>query len=495
MEWFFSIFQQVEITILDVNEPPAKLLLSGSKSLDAKAEPGQLIGQLSAEDPDLGQQLIFSAVGANSDIVRVTQTNLLTVKAPIPQVLLLQKPPVLHVIIQVTDNGSPPMTFTEQFDLEIKNIDDSLLPNLVLNPGEIFDNATVGSTIATVEIYNSIKSLGDLEYILIGDADGLFGLVNSDLILLRSVSHNKAPSHQITVHVKSASNPDVTLTESLTIFILATHDCPGGCPEFADCIDDSCVCTEGYFKDGDECSKIDDCESNPCMTGTCVDEVDGFKCKCEERFSGPLCEVEDQVANPCSPQPCRNSGACISEDVNKYRCACTQGWEGDHCDVSVDDCADAICYEQSQCIDKHLTYICQCPDGYEGLRCEFQTGSCEADPCLPSEICVPKFADTGYFCAYDTDQVTLPHPDVSNDTIAQFLDFFYNVIELFMDAPKTKNQPRRKRDIEDSKVYMYILSTDDDTITFVLATKDGFFYTQEEVLDYFLKGCQRIGEH
>ena len=36
--------------------------------------------------------------------------------------------------------------------------------------------------------------------------------------------------------------------------------------------------------------EIDECESSPCVTGTCIDKENGFQCKCEPGFSGVFCE-------------------------------------------------------------------------------------------------------------------------------------------------------------------------------------------------------------
>ena len=43
---------------------------------------------------------------------------------------------------------------------------------------------------------------------------------------------------------------------------------------------------------------IDECESCPCQNcGTCMDEVNGFMCECEDGFTGLECETGNKYAS------------------------------------------------------------------------------------------------------------------------------------------------------------------------------------------------------
>lgn len=37
--------------------------------------------------------------------------------------------------------------------------------------------------------------------------------------------------------------------------------------------------------------------------------------------------------NDCLGKPCKNGGTCI-DDVDSFRCFCSSGWEGELCDTS-----------------------------------------------------------------------------------------------------------------------------------------------------------------
>ncbi len=70
------------------------------------------------------------------------------------------------------------------------------------------------------------------------------------------------------------------------------------------------------------------CAPEPCVNGgTCTDLVDGFDCDCAPGWDGDTCQLN---IDDCDPNPCANEGAC-SDLVNGFSCDCAPGWEGDTC--------------------------------------------------------------------------------------------------------------------------------------------------------------------
>lgn len=52
-----------------------------------------------------------------------------------------------------------------------------------------------------------------------------------------------------------------------------------------------CVCVPGIT--GSNCEvNINECESNPCRWGNCVDKIGHYDCECEEGFMGAHCEID-----------------------------------------------------------------------------------------------------------------------------------------------------------------------------------------------------------
>lgn len=98
------------------------------------------------------------------------------------------------------------------------------------------------------------------------------------------------------------------------------------------------------FFEGLFCQKnIDGCLSNPCLNGgICNDNIDGFSCNCTDRWMGLTCEKSYDI---CEFYPCKNNGTCRSS-VNKreYTCQCLSGFDGDNCELNIEDCPENKVY-------------------------------------------------------------------------------------------------------------------------------------------------------
>ena len=76
---------------------------------------------------------------------------------------------------------------------------------------------------------------------------------------------------------------------------------------------------------------IDECDSNPCLNGTCKDLIADFECACPVNYTGKTCETK---ITSCKPNnPCLNNGTCKLQPQNfNYTCECVPGFAGSHCE-------------------------------------------------------------------------------------------------------------------------------------------------------------------
>ncbi|KAB1276879.1 Protein jagged-2, partial [Camelus dromedarius] len=131
---------------------------------------------------------------------------------------------------------------------------------------------------------------------------------------------------------------------------------------------------------------IDDCLGQPCRNGgTCIDEVDAFRCFCPSGWEGELCDTNP---NDCLPDPCHSRGRCY-DLVNDFYCACDDGWKGKTCHSREFQCDAYTCSNGGTCYDSGDTFRCACPLGWKGSTCNIaKNSSCLPNPCVNGGTCV-----------------------------------------------------------------------------------------------------------
>uniref|UniRef100_A0AAG5DH66 Delta-like protein n=1 Tax=Anopheles atroparvus TaxID=41427 RepID=A0AAG5DH66_ANOAO len=181
-----------------------------------------------------------------------------------------------------------------------------------------------------------------------------------------------------------------------------------------------CICKEGWG--GLFCNQdLNFCTNHkPCQNGgTCFNTGQGsYTCQCRPGYTGTECEssITSCIDKPClhgatchelpaddasGPDPPQDEVADEDED-RKYRCHCTSGWMGTHCEREAITCAEKPCHHGT-CIDtppngaggpsssssssSSSSFRCECPVGYSGTSCEIKSGECYANFCANGGTC------------------------------------------------------------------------------------------------------------
>ncbi|XP_073249942.1 uncharacterized protein [Porites lutea] len=89
-----------------------------------------------------------------------------------------------------------------------------------------------------------------------------------------------------------------------------------------------------------------------------------------------------EAENECVNNRCENNATCQTGFTDKgYRCLCTAGFEGNYCEIDVDECASGThkCGAETNCTNNKGSYNCTCNLGYYGdaENCEPVLSSCK----------------------------------------------------------------------------------------------------------------------
>ena len=133
---------------------------------------------------------------------------------------------------------------------------------------------------------------------------------------------------------------------------------------------------------------IKECGSDPCLNnGTCIEQVNSYKCSCLVAFNGTNCEI---WTDPCLKKPCLNNGTCKYKNNTEtgFECSCNgTRYAGPLCQF-----IPGVCYPNNPCIngrchDYGSFHNCTCNTGFMGFNCSEDIDECLSSPCQFSGRC------------------------------------------------------------------------------------------------------------
>ncbi|KAK0403298.1 hypothetical protein QR680_016845 [Steinernema hermaphroditum] len=142
-----------------------------------------------------------------------------------------------------------------------------------------------------------------------------------------------------------------------------------------------------------QCGRID-----PCKNGaSCRDLFNLRKCECLPGFEGDLCEVNVDECALLGLDACGSHGVCI-DSIGTHSCRCEKGFNGTRCDQPVDMCTSNPCENNAKCSSVGGKAVCQCDEPFVGSRCQQRkTANCSVNPCENQSECLD-LSESSFSC-------------------------------------------------------------------------------------------------
>ena len=208
------------ISVNDLNEAPDSLTLTGGSVAESASE-GQVVGALSATDPDAGDSLIYSLVDDAGGLFALVGNEIQLA----PGATLDYETAASHdIAVDVTDSGG--FTRSEVFTIAVTPVDEAP-DSLAIAGAEVEENAAAGTLVSLLEATD--PEGGPLTYALVDDAGGRFVIGGADLNEIHvadgaNLDFETETSHSVTVEVTDSTG--LSRTETVTIDVLNVEEAP-----------------------------------------------------------------------------------------------------------------------------------------------------------------------------------------------------------------------------------------------------------------------------
>jgi gliding motility-associated-like protein len=216
-----SYEEVLNLTVVDINEVPADIELSGTDIAENQAS-GTLIGLLTTTDPDPGNSHSYSFVpgagSADNERFAIVGSQLRS-----NAVFDFETQSAYTVRVRSTDNGTGNLSREEVFSIDIMNINEAPV-DIDISNSIINENQSSSSLVGTLS--STDQDAGDVHtYTLIsgsGSTDnGLFRIVGSEL--RSNTSFNYEEKHTLSVRIRSTDNGSGNLNYE-KIFAITVKD-------------------------------------------------------------------------------------------------------------------------------------------------------------------------------------------------------------------------------------------------------------------------------
>nr|CAH7769494.1 unnamed protein product [Callosobruchus chinensis] len=404
--------------------------------------PNTRVITLSAKDPDLppnGAPFTYRLIGGkHKDYVKINKHSGVVVTT---RMIDREVTPVLNIVIEVEDSGSPRLRSKHNVNIEVQDDNDTpSSPRTVHVIVHTFNEEFPIGKVADVHP-NDPDLVGDYKCKILQTSapDILYIPSGCDLhaseiapahgySLLVSGSDGKHSDVMSTVTVEFLPFSNATIRNSVTIRVANTTAEKFLTMSYRSMLD----IIKSILSPGESIMLYSLLDKKDGLEITAAIKTEGIE-EYKSKFytTDKIQSKYDALANlfqtgelkigytPCNTNTCENGGICTSNIAVKnatkiidsqniiftsplvehdYVCQCVEGFMGSTCDKRLDPCLPNPCKLGAQCRRQGFSFLCVCPPNRDGRQCELEKGdACSQSPCQNGGSC-RESPGSSFFC-------------------------------------------------------------------------------------------------
>ncbi|MFH1119554.1 MAG: cadherin domain-containing protein [Bacteroidota bacterium] len=217
-------FANITINVTPTNTPPN--ISNQSFAVNENSPVGTVIGQVAASDPDPGQTLAYSIISGNTgNTFQISATGLISVANS--QLLNFENQAAFQLLIQVTDNGVPPLASSTNISIAVNNVNES--PVIALNQAyTIAEHVPAGTQVGIVSASDPDNGQNLTYSILSGNTNNAFAISSTTGMISVSgtVCFEACSQYSLNIRVTDNGTPVLLDEEIISISLTDINENP-----------------------------------------------------------------------------------------------------------------------------------------------------------------------------------------------------------------------------------------------------------------------------
>jgi len=217
-------FANVTINVTPVNNVP--VITNQSFTVNENSPAGTSVGQVAASDPDPGQTLTYAIISGNtSGTFQISASGLISVANA--SSLNFENLPSYQLLVQVTDNGVPPLASSTNISIAVNNVNET--PVITSNQSfTVAEHVPAGTQVGIVSASDPDNGQSLTYSIIGGNTNNAFSISSTTGTISVSglVCFELCTQYSLNVRVADNGTPSLNDEEIVTIFLTDVNENP-----------------------------------------------------------------------------------------------------------------------------------------------------------------------------------------------------------------------------------------------------------------------------